>query len=139
MFEVNFYDLDTVDERLFTRAVIVCRYNNKWIYCKHKDRETWEIPGGHIEEGEDYLSAAKRELYEETGATEFDIYPVCVYSISSYGILLFAEVKKLEELPNEYEMEKIGFFDDEPTNLTYHDSHSKFFKIVKEFLLKSNK
>ncbi|MEU5978424.1 NUDIX domain-containing protein [Streptomyces sp. NPDC047315] len=30
---------------------------------------TWEIPGGHLEKGEDALSAAVREWSEETGAT----------------------------------------------------------------------
>ena len=41
---------------------------------RHKDRSTFEIPGGHIEDGEDYISCAKRELYEETGAKEFDLH-----------------------------------------------------------------
>ena len=31
--------------------------------------------------GEDILSAAKRELMEETGAIEFTIKPICVYSV----------------------------------------------------------
>ena len=29
--------------------------------------ETWSLPRGHTEEGEDILTAAKREIYEETG------------------------------------------------------------------------
>lgn len=129
--EVKFYELGTVAESLYTRVVIVSRYKGKWVYCKHKERDTWEIPGGHIEEGEDWLTAAKRELYEETGATEADIQPVCVYSISRYALLCFAEIKKLGKIPN-FEMEKIDFFDEEPKDLTYPDAHSKFLKKVKE-------
>jgi ADP-ribose pyrophosphatase YjhB (NUDIX family) len=29
----------------------------------------WEIPGGHIEDGEDLSTCLKRELFEEVGAT----------------------------------------------------------------------
>jgi len=66
MLEVKFYELGSINESLYTRVVIVSKYNGKWIYCKHKDRNTWEIPGGHIEPGEDWLTAVKREMYEET-------------------------------------------------------------------------
>jgi len=52
---------------------IMALYKGKWIFCKHKDRDIWENPGGHIDEGETPLEAAKRELYEETGAINFDI------------------------------------------------------------------
>ena len=41
----------------------------------HKERDTWESPGGHIDEGETPLEAAERELYEETGAIDFDFKP----------------------------------------------------------------
>lgn len=32
-------------------AVIVGKYEGKWVLCQHKKRTTWEVPGGHIEEG----------------------------------------------------------------------------------------
>lgn len=38
----------------------------------------WALPGGAVEEGEDDLTAAKRELLEETGIVAGDLTPVPV-------------------------------------------------------------
>ena len=80
MLEVKFYD--TVDDSLLKFAVIISQSNGKWVFCKHKERDTYEVPGGHREAGENILETAKRELQEETGAIKFDIKPVCVYSVT---------------------------------------------------------
>lgn len=133
MLPVNIHELGTVSDQELTRVVCVSRYKDKWVYSKHKERQTWEIPGGHIEKGETWLEAAKRELYEETGAIDVEIEPICQYSISSYGLLCYANIKKIDKMP-EYEMEQIGLFDEEPENLTYKDTHHLFFETVKNKL-----
>jgi len=133
MFKIVISELGSVSENEYTRVVMAARYKDKWIFCKHKNRTTWELPGGHIENGENWLTAAKRELYEETGATEADIEPVCVYKIGSPSIFCFAEVRSLSKLPS-FEIEKIEFFDDIPSNLTYPDSHKKLFDRAVEFV-----
>lgn len=133
MFQITISELGSVKESEYSRVVMVARYNGKWVLSKHKERDTWELPGGHVEEGEDWLSAAKRELYEETGAVEAKIKPICVYKISQPGLLCFADISKFEDMPS-YEMEKIGFFDDIPEKLTYPDTHKLLFKKVKDFL-----
>lgn len=109
MVEVKFYD--EVDDGVLKFAVIVARTDNKWVFCKHRERETYEIPGGHREKGEPISDTAKRELYEETGALEYRIKPVCAYSVAAsnggektYGMLYCAEILSFEqELRSEIE------------------------------------
>ena len=48
----------------------------RWLMCKRlKDpyKGLYNLVGGKIEEGEDHLEAARRELYEETSLTREDI------------------------------------------------------------------
>ena len=125
--KVQFYD--EVDDSLLKFAVIISKSNNKWVFCKHKQRDTFEIPGGRREENEQILEAAKRELKEETGATQFIIQPICVYSVigktrvnetgeESFGMLYYAKIEKFDkELHSE--IEKIVLLDDLPTEWTY--------------------
>lgn len=34
---------------------------------------SWSLPKGHIDEGEDKLTAAKREIYEESGISDLEL------------------------------------------------------------------
>ena len=51
--EVKFYD--TVNDELLKFAVIISQSNGKWVFCKHKERDTYEVPGGHREAGGGYF------------------------------------------------------------------------------------
>ena len=123
--EVKFYN--AIDDSLLKFAVIISQYKGKLVFCKHKQRNTLEIPGGHREKGEKIEETAKRELYEETGAVDFKIKSVCVYSVVSddnfngeetFGMLFYAEITSFEnELHSE--IEKIFFLDELPTEWTY--------------------
>ena len=125
MTKVQFYD--RVDDRKLKFAVIVTKAQGHWVFCKHRERDTLEVPGGHREPGEDILTTARRELYEETGAVDFSIRPVCVYSVTAprnfdgeetFGMLFYADVKAFEkELHSE--IERIVIRDDLPENWTY--------------------
>lgn len=127
MIEVKFYD--QVADELLKFAVIISKTNGKWVFCKHKERDTYEVPGGHREENETILETAKRELKEETGALNFTISPICVYSVTgknkvnetgeeTYGMLFFADIKTFEkELHSE--MEKVLITDTLVENWTY--------------------
>ena len=70
-------------------------------------------------------------MFEETGAVKIKIEPICIYSISSYAILCYAEIEEIGELPD-YEIEKIGYFDDIPDDLTFPDTHKVLFEKVLE-------
>ena len=59
---VNFYE--NVDDGLLKFAVIMTKTNGKWVFCKHKLRDTWEVPGGHREPNENIIDTEKRELIE---------------------------------------------------------------------------
>ena len=127
MIEVKFYD--QVADELLKFAVIISKTNGKWVFCKHKERNTYEVPGGHREENETILDTAKRELKEETGALDFSVSPICVYSVTgknkvnetgeeTYGMLFFADIKSFEnELHSE--MEKVLITDTLVENWTY--------------------
>lgn len=119
---VNFYE--AVEDSLLKFAVIVAKTNGKWVFCKHKSRDTLEIPGGHREPNENIIDTAKRELIEENGAIDFDLKPICVYSViekdnfdgeETFGLLCYADknplaklIVKLKELLLQMSCRRIG-------------------------------
>ena len=128
MVEVNFYE--KVADELLRFAVIIAKTDGKWVFCKHKERDTYEVPGGHREAGETIFETAGRELREETGAVEFKLEPVCIYSVKgktrinehvddeSFGMLYVADITAFEsELHSE--IEKVLITDNLVENWTY--------------------
>ena len=116
MIEVTLYDC--ADDAQIAFVIMAARYRGKWVLCVHRERNTYECPGGHREAGETVLQAARRELWEETGAQKFDLTPVCTYSVrrdgqTTYGMLYAAEITRLGPLPP-MEIERIELFDQLP-------------------------
>ena len=58
---VHFSQPNQVADAFFKYAVIAARYQDQWVFCRHKARNTWEIPGGHREKGESIADTAARE------------------------------------------------------------------------------
>lgn len=99
-------------------VVIFARHQEKWVYCRAKTRNGFETAGGHIEEGETPDMAARRELFEETGAVDFDIQPLFDYAVDremeyANGRVYLANVRSFGAMPD-FEMQEICLMDGIP-------------------------
>ncbi|MGQ1909934.1 NUDIX hydrolase [Marinifilum sp. RC60d5] len=134
---VNFLNTLSIPEHDLTYSIVCSRYRNKWVFVRHRLRKTWEMPAGHIENNESALQAARRELYEETGATEFSLRLIADYSCNwqnevKYGRIFFANILHLGNLP-ESEIAEIRFFRNLPEDLTYPDIQNVIFEKVNKY------
>ncbi len=131
---------DEIPEDKLKYVVMAVKYKGKFLFVRHRSRKTFEMPGGHIEPGETVAEAARRELFEETGALRCDIRQVCTYTVdrdgsASSGMLLFACVTELGELPD-FEMEELLLADSYPAQecLTYPEILPALFGAACEWL-----
>ena len=115
-------------------VVVLSEYDGKILLSRHRERNTWETQGGHIEEGETPIEAAKRELYEESGALDFQIEPLCDYwADKANGMAFKAVIRELGPIP-ESEMEEVQTFEQLPVNLTYPEITPVLFRYLNENL-----
>ena len=131
---VSFYDRNTIKEADIKYVVITAFYGEQLVVVRHNERTTLEIPGGHIEEFESGDEAARRELYEETGAIKFDLRCLGIYSVDrgkdpSYGLLYYADIKEIGPLPDS-EIAEVKLVTELPENLTYPLIQPKLYKRV---------
>lgn len=138
--ECKIYDFNTLKN--YRYADIFAWYKEKWIFCKHRARTSWETPGGHIEQEESPLDAAKRELFEEIGAISFDIEPLCDCWVQgglngveqeANGQVFFANIHVLDKTPLN-ELKSICLLDGLPDELTYPEYTNMIFPIAVEKL-----
>lgn len=142
--KVSFYPINylSMSERILKKphsykfVVIIAREKGGFLFCRHRERATWELPGGHIEKDEKPLDAAKRELFEETGATDFTIRPIFDYRVSrdgdsSDGIVYLADVTNRGDLPLS-EMAEVKCLLKMPDDMTYPQIQPLILKHYKE-------
>lgn len=117
-------------------VVIMARFQGKWVFVKHKQRETWEMPGGRREPNESINQTAARELWEESGAKSFVLKPDFDYSVvrkngdpTTFGRVFSAEITDFAKLP-ESEIGQVALFADLPEQLTYPQIQPALFHKV---------
>lgn len=125
----SFYPLSAIDDEWLTYSVIVSRWQDQWIFCRQKTRDTYELPAGRREPGESIQQTAWRELQEETGAQRFTIEPICAIHVadagarpgpsSPCGFLCYAEIAELGDLREDVEIAEIIFCHGLPQPLSY--------------------
>jgi 8-oxo-dGTP diphosphatase len=139
MTEVKFYSPLYNPGVKLTYSVISARYKDKWMFVRHHKRSTFEIAGGHIEEGESADEAASRELAEETGALKFKIECIATYSVkkdgeTGWGRLYYADVSEQGPVPDMSEIEEVVLLDKIPDHPTHPDIQPHLFQRTLEYL-----
>jgi len=129
--EVQVLPKNSIPEEKLKYVVMGARYEDRWIFVRHRDRVTWEMPAGHIEAGESPVEAAERELFEETGASDFKMeyildYTVTVNHKQESGRLYLADIALLDELQG-FEIEETMLSGQLPSSLTYPDVQKVLF------------
>lgn len=126
---VKTYPIGTLKQYKYVETLSF--YEGKILLSRHKDRTTWETQGGHVEAGETTFEAAKRELYEESGAVDYDIVPLCDYWVGTEDeskganeMVFCAKIRKLDAIP-ESEMAEVKTFDTLPDNPYLPGVHAK--------------
>ena len=115
--EARLYPLGTLADYRF--VVMLSRMDGQFLLSRHRARTTWQNQGGHIEPGETPIEAARRELFEESGALDYDIRPAFDYRYGlGVGAAFIADIRALGDMP-ESEMAEVRLFDRLPGELTY--------------------
>lgn len=130
--KIIFEEVSKVEKKNVGYSAIMANENGKWLFVRHKDFETWEIPVGKREVRESPLECAKRELYEASGATLFHINEVCAYNLEDsekWGILYVATIVKRNAYLYRGMLEVVGM-EDIPENIAYEVYRELYQKAV---------
>lgn len=88
-------------ENLAKHVLVICQYGDGWLLTKHKHRGL-EFPGGKVEQGETLEEAARREVFEETGAILGELQNIGKYKVedltgSFVKAIFWGQVEKVEQ------------------------------------------
>jgi len=132
-----FYELD-LKETAPAVVIIAARKDGKWLFCRHQAHAGWELPGGHIEPGESWEAAARRELWEETGVTRADFSAVNLFSVGKLrGVLFFAQVEEMGEIPEGSEIDEVILSERMPECHAYENLPALFDRVQNWLNLRS--
>ena len=64
-------------------AVVLARYRGMLILRRDPEKDVWTLPYATKEKGETPEMTARRALAKALGDAEFDVFPLCGYSVTS--------------------------------------------------------
>lgn len=133
---------DQAEDRLLRFAVIAARSGGGWVYCRHRKRRTWELPGGHREPGESIEETAAGSCMRKREPQDFRLYPIGAYAAAdnqgeSQGMLYFANIAAFGPLPG-LEIGEITLAERIPGEWTYPAIQPFLLQRVREWLSEGN-
>lgn len=113
-------------------VLVICQYGDQWLLTKHKKRGL-EFPGGKVELGESLEAAAKREVYEETGASIKKLSYIGEYEVkeqddSFVKAIFFAEIQEIQTRKHYFETEGPVVVGNDILTHRYGDAYSFIMK-----------
>lgn len=99
-----------------THALVIAKFEDKYLLLFNRWRKEWEVPGGMIDEGESCRECAIRELFEETnqqpgailfnGLMKFRLHTGNI----EYGALYSVRLEQVVEFAENNEAVRIAFW-----------------------------
>lgn len=115
--------------------------NKKVLLVYEKNRNFWGFPKGHMEEGENEIQTALREVKEEVGLEveideekRYTLNYIIRDEIDKTTVLYIATPKSEEIIMQESEIENIKWcdFDEALNTLTFENWKEMFKKVIKD-------
>ena len=131
-----FYPCEERDD--IVQVVVIPKYKGNWLLARHVDRHSLAFPSGGLMDGESPWEAAGRELREECGALDVQLWPVAVYGELTggglrYGQVFFAYIWSLVQDPPYIKAESC-FFDESMEGLSRSSPQSWLLEKVDRWL-----
>jgi 8-oxo-dGTP diphosphatase len=119
-------------EKNAKHVLVISQYKGAWYLTHHKVRGL-EFPGGKVEEGESLEEAARREVYEETGAKVDELSQIAEYKVtegkdSFVKAVFWGKIKSISKTNNYYETNGPIVVEGDILQLRFGDEYSFIMK-----------